>query len=88
MNISYDYVSFVKQLLTFAPVRIARGMPSSGSSGFDFDVFILLGFTNELRIFSAFLHSSEADGSFVSLNRHGGHMKWGTHCTARKALGY
>lgn len=44
-------------------------MPSSGSSNFDFDLFHFLGFTNELRIFSAFLHSSEPDGSFTSLNR-------------------
>lgn len=44
-------------------------MPSSGSSNFDFDLFHFLGFTNELRIFSAFLHSSEPDGSFISLNR-------------------
>lgn len=44
-------------------------MPSSGSSNFDFDLFHFLGFTNEFRIFSAFLHSSETVGSFVSLDR-------------------
>lgn len=44
-------------------------MPSSGSSNFDFDLLHLLGFTNELRIFSAFLHSSEPNGLFISLNR-------------------
>ena len=42
-------------------------MPSSGSSNFDFDLFHFLGFTNELRIFSAFLHSSEIVGLFISL---------------------
>jgi hypothetical protein len=57
-------------------------MPSSGSSDFDFDLFHFLGFTNELRIFSAFLHSSNVDRIIFlvfSLNRHGhmNHMTWG-----------
>lgn len=56
-------------LRTFAPERIARGMPSSGSSNFDFDLLHFGGFTNEFRIFSAFLHSSKPDGSLISLNR-------------------